>query len=158
VNRLHELYQANEAVFRQDAFRVDSTNPTIKNLDNLFQNFLNSTNQAESHSVWRCNRMAPARLLRNLFPLPSKFPKTGISLERYIAIDTPNAAPFRIPDAECANMFLIQAFGVRNILLRPTQECRSVCKTLSVRLPATYAREFGIEVEESEKSKRFWKF
>lgn len=95
--------------------------------------------------------MPPARLLRQLFPRPKQLPSTGLSLERFLSIDSPLAPPFRIPDAECSTMFMIQGHGSRIILLRPTQECRNVCKTLSVKLPAKYARKssrFSVKIHE----------
>lgn len=82
--------------------------------------------------------MRPARMLRKIFPKPQKIPSNGISLERFIAIDTPLASPYRIPDTECPNIFIVQATGKRIIILRPTAECSSKCRTLSVRLPTSY--------------------
>ncbi|XP_062534109.1 uncharacterized protein LOC134203246 [Armigeres subalbatus] len=138
INRLQMLYEQHRAIFAKDAYKIQSTHPEIRNLDDLFRQFVNASQQVESHSVWRCNRMAPARLLRSIFPRPSRLPSTGVSLERYLIVDTPQALPYRIPDAECANMFIIQGYGSRTFLLRPTQECRHRCRTLSVRLPASY--------------------
>lgn len=137
------LYEQNRAIFTKDAYKIQSTHPDIRNLDDLFRQFVNASQQVESHSVWRCNRMAPARLLRSIFPRPARLPPTGVSLERYLIVDSPQALPYRIPDAECANMFVIQGYGSRTFLLRPTQECRHRCRTLSVRLPASYGRKFA---------------
>lgn len=136
------LYDQNRAIFTKDAYKIQSTHPDIRNLDDLFRQFVNASQHVESHSVWRCNRMAPARLLRSVFPRPARLPATGVSLERYLIVDTPQALPYRIPDAECANVFVIQGSGSRTFLLRPTQECRHRCRTLSVRLPANYGCKF----------------
>ncbi|XP_055524772.1 uncharacterized protein LOC129718230 [Wyeomyia smithii] len=138
IHRLQILYEQHRAIFTKDAYKIQSSHEGIRNLDDLFRHFMNASQQVESHNVWRCNRMAPARLLRALFPRPARLPATGVSLERYLIVDTPQAVPYRIPDAECANMFVIQGYGSRTFLLRPTQECRHRCRTLSVRLPASY--------------------
>ncbi|KFB43936.1 hypothetical protein ZHAS_00011762 [Anopheles sinensis] len=150
IGSLQALFEQHRSVFTKDAYRVQSTDDAIRNLDDLFRVFVNvsqggtggtpktGTAPPESHSVWRCNRMEPARLLRRLFPRPSRLPATGVSLERYLLIDTPQAPLYSIPDAECANMFVIQGSGSRTFLLRPTQECRHRCRTLSVRLPPYY--------------------
>ncbi|XP_059609478.1 uncharacterized protein LOC132256901 [Phlebotomus argentipes] len=136
--KIYDIILANKATFRRDAFRVYSSNHNIRNVMDLANDFLNTTLQAESHNVWRCNRMHPARLLRGLFPCPQRLPKTGMALERFLLVDTPAANPYRLPDMECSNVFVIQAAGSRTIILRPTSECRSKCRTLSVRLPTSY--------------------
>ncbi|XP_055632520.1 uncharacterized protein LOC129772995 [Toxorhynchites rutilus septentrionalis] len=138
IGQLQALFEQHRAIFTKDAFKIQSTHVDVRNLDDLFRHLTNNTQQIESHSVWRCNRMAPARLLRTVFPRPARLPATGVSLERYLIVDTAQAPPYRIPDAECANMFVIQGHGSRTFLLRPTQECRHRCRTLSVRLPASY--------------------
>ncbi|XP_055586264.1 uncharacterized protein LOC129738953 [Uranotaenia lowii] len=144
IGRLQTLFEQHRATFVKDAYKVQSSaQDEIQNLDDLFRHFGNgsqstSTTMSESHNVWRCNRMAPARLLRTVFPRPARLPSTGVSLERYLVVDSPQAPPYRIPDAECANMFVLQGYGSRTFLLRPTQECRHRCRTLSVRLPASY--------------------
>uniref|UniRef100_A0A182JRN7 Uncharacterized protein n=1 Tax=Anopheles christyi TaxID=43041 RepID=A0A182JRN7_9DIPT len=148
IGSLQALVEQHRSVFTKDAYRVQSTDDAIHNLDDLFRVFANVTSPAggqgtgrgarESHNVWRCNRMEPARLLRRLFPRPNRLPATGVSLERYLLIDTPQAPLYSVPDAECANMFIIQGSGSRTFMLRPTQECRHRCRTLSVRLPPYY--------------------
>uniref|UniRef100_A0A1B0DJS8 Uncharacterized protein n=1 Tax=Phlebotomus papatasi TaxID=29031 RepID=A0A1B0DJS8_PHLPP len=125
VANIYEIFLANEDIFRRDAYRVLSSNHKIKNMMDLANDFLNTTHQAESHSIWRCNRMHPARILRGLFPRPQQLKDTGMSLERVLLIDTPAANPYRLPDMECSNVFVIQAAGTRTFILRPTSECRS---------------------------------
>lgn len=93
------------------------------------------------HNMWRCNRMLPARLLRGLFARPERLPSTGVALERYMAIDTAHAPSYALPDTECANVYIQQAVGTRFIILRPTNECRHKCRTLSVRLPQSFVRK-----------------
>lgn len=143
VANIYEIFLANEAIFRRDAYRVLSSNHKIKNMMDLANDFLNTTHQAESHSIWRCNRMHPARILRGLFPRPQQLKDTGMSLERVLLIDTPAANPYRLPDMECSNVFVIQAAGTRTFILRPTSECRSKCRTLSIRLPTSYVCEYN---------------
>lgn len=130
----------NNETFRKNAFRVSSTNRVIRNLDDLFIDFLGERNrtdkQRESHNLLRVNRMEIARVLRKLFPKPLNLPATGINLERFVAIDTPTAQSYRIPDPECSNVVLMQGEGSRIIVLRPTTECRNVCRTLTVKLAA----------------------
>uniref|UniRef100_A0A0K8TKR0 Putative conserved plasma membrane protein n=1 Tax=Tabanus bromius TaxID=304241 RepID=A0A0K8TKR0_TABBR len=142
VSDLFELYKSNKDVFYRDAYRVTSTNREVTNLDELFHDF-NRTHQVKSHNLWRCNRMPPARTLRTLFARPNRLPTTGIALERYLAIDTDDAPSYPIPDAECSNMFIQQALGTRIIILRPTTECRSKCRTISIRLPQSFVLSYN---------------
>lgn len=128
-------------VFVNDANRVQSTNRNIKTLKDLFTDFLNDTHQLESHTLWRCNRMNPAQILRQIVPKPKRLPTSGMSIERYLAIDTASAPPYRIPDVDCSAIFIIQLKGTRTILLRPTAECKQKCRTISVRLPQSYVCE-----------------
>lgn len=139
---IFKLYTINRDTFQRDAFRVQSTNREITNLDELFNDF-NRTHHEQSHNLWRCNRMQPARLIRRLFTRPERLPKTGIALERYVMIDTPNAASYTLPDTECSNMYVQQALGTRFIILRPTPECRHKCRTLSVRLPQSFVLSYN---------------
>lgn len=137
-----EIYSNNKDVFERDAFKVKSSHDGIRNLKDLGTELLNRTHRLESHNIWRCNRMDPARLLRKYFPHPKRFPQTGTSLERFLLFDTPEANPYRIPDTECANVFLTQVRGNRKIVLKPTQECKTDCRTLSIRLPTSYVCEY----------------
>lgn len=133
----HTHFEAHKNVYEQDAFKVQSTNKHIKNLNDLFVDFLNFTQertQEKSHNLWRCNRMNPLRLLRKLISLPDRMPNTGMSIERYLAIDTADAPSYSIPDTDCSNMFIYQLKGLRTIVLRPTSECKDKCRTISVRL------------------------
>lgn len=125
-------------MFVHDANKVQSTNRNIKTLKDLFTDFLNDTHQLESHTLWRCNRMNPAQILRQIVPKPKRLPNSGMSIERYLAIDTASAPPYRIPDVDCSSIFVIQLKGTRTILLRPTTECKHKCRTISVRLPQSY--------------------
>lgn len=137
-----DIYGHHKDLFDKDAFRVKSTNDVVRNLIDLGTELLNRTNRPESHNIWRCNRMEPARLLRKYFPHPKRFPQTGTALERFLMFDTPEAKPYRIPDTECSNVFLTQVRGNRKIVLMPTQECKSECRTLSIRLPTSYVCEW----------------
>lgn len=137
LSTLIQIYKNNESIFKRE--KIQSTNKNIKNFDNLINDFTNKTHQIESHSLYRINRMIPARILRKYLP---KMPSNGINLERFLAIDTAQAFPYRIPDCECSNMFVVQAMGSRIITLRPTSECRSKCRTISVKLSPSYACKF----------------
>lgn len=151
LTMLNNLYLSHKQIYERDAFKVQSTNRNINNLRELFDDFLNKTHginknendnkrqqQEESHNMWRCNRMNPLRLLRQIITHPKRLPLTGMSIERYIAIDTPAAPSYPFPDMECSNIFAIQLKGTRTIVLRPTGECQHQCRTISVRLPASY--------------------
>lgn len=134
LSSLVKIYKNNESIFKRE--KIQSTNKNIKNFDNLINDFTNKTHQIESHSLYRINRMIPARILRKYLP---KMPSNGINLERFLAIDTAQASPYRIPDCECSNIFVVQAMGSRIITLRPTSECRSKCRTISVKLAPSHA-------------------
>lgn len=142
ISDLYELYKTHKDTFRRDAYRVKSTNRDVTNMDELFHDF-NRTHQIESHNLWRCNRMPPARILRQLFARPARLPETGIALERYLSIDTSEATTYAIPDAECSNMYIQQALGTRTIILRPTVECRHKCRTISIRLPQSFVLSYN---------------
>lgn len=146
----YNLYISNHATFRRDAYRVQSTNREVTNLEELFNNYNHtqskekSTQIIEAHNLWRCNRMLPARLLRKLFASPTlHLPRTGIALERYMTIDTTQAPTYTLPDTQCANVFVQQALGTRYIFLRPTSECRHRCRTLSIRLPQSFVLSYN---------------
>lgn len=135
----YKHFEEHKNVYRHDAFKVQSTNKNIKNLSDLFTDFLNKTSkQEESNNLWRCNRMNPLRLLRNIIPLPKRLPNTGMSIERYLAIDTGNSPSYKLPDSDCSNMFIYQVKGLRTIVLKPTTECKDKCRTISVRLHESY--------------------
>lgn len=141
IKMIYELYTNHIDVFKQDAYKVQSTNPDINNLNDLFFEFLNKTQQVESHNLWRCNRMNPLRLLRKLIARPDRLPSTGMSVERYLAIDTADGPSYTIPNTDCSNVFIVQLMGTRQIILRPTTECQQQCRTISVRLPESYVCE-----------------
>ncbi|XP_037931832.1 uncharacterized protein LOC119666623, partial [Teleopsis dalmanni] len=153
VQDLYNIYASNYEIFQRDAYRVQSTNREVTNLEELFSQF-NSSLHTESeirpssqeplqaHHLWRCNRMMPARLLRPLFA-STRLPNTGIALERYMSIDTAKASAYTLPETECANVYVQQAQGSRFIILRPTSECRHKCRTLSMRLPQSFVLSYN---------------
>lgn len=130
----------NQDIFQRDAYRVQSTNRDVNNLDELFSQF-NQTIKQQTHTLWRCNRMSPARLLRQLIARPTKLPNS-LALERYMAVDTMQAPSYTLPDTECPHVYIQQALGTRFIILRPTSECRHRCRTLSMRLPQSFVCKF----------------
>lgn len=102
-----DIYNNNRDVFEKDAFKIKSTNTKIRNLMDLGTELLNRThNRPESHNVWRCNRMSPARMLRKYFPHPKRFPRTGTALERFLLFDTAVAKPYRECDKIYQGRFL----------------------------------------------------
>ncbi|XP_053949985.1 uncharacterized protein LOC128858073 [Anastrepha ludens] len=146
----YNVYVNNHEIFLRDAYRVQSTNRDVTNLEELFTKFNHSQRKEEpmhnleTHNMWRCNRMLPARLLRKLFASPTlRLTRTGIALERYMAIDTAQAPAYTLPDTECANVYVQQALGTRYIFLRPTSECRHHCRTLSLRLPQSFVLSYN---------------
>ncbi|XP_017488889.1 PREDICTED: uncharacterized protein LOC108377138 [Rhagoletis zephyria] len=150
LDDFYNIYVNNQEIFLRDAYRVHSTYRDVTNLEELFSKFNHSQHNEESiqpleaHNLWRCNRMLPARLLRKLFASPTlRLPRTGIALERYMAIDTAQAPGYTLPDTECANVYVQQALGTRYIFLRPTSECRHLCRTLSLRLPQSFVLSYN---------------
>lgn len=137
------MYQSHRQIFQQDAFKVQSTDNRIADLDGLFHVILNgsdNTSPVTSHNVWRINRMAPARVLRALFPPPKTLPQNaGIDIERIITFDISGGGmPYRLPTTDCSNMFVYQAIGSRVIHLQPTNECAQQCRRLTVKLEQNY--------------------
>lgn len=104
---------------------------------------LNGSKSSNAHFSWRINRIAPARILRTLFPKPYIMTKwSGQSVERYVFIDEPAAHAYKLPSFECSYVFLIQGSGQRVIVLKPSKECGEVCKTVSVVLKSSYVCKF----------------
>lgn len=132
----HYIYASNHEIFQRDAYRVQSTNRDVTNLEDMFSQF-NQTVKTQAHNLWRCNRMMPARLLRQLIARPTSLP-SSFALERFMTIDTPQAPSYTLPDTECPHVYIQQALGTRFIILRPTSECRHRCRTLSIRLPQSF--------------------
>ncbi|KAM7347587.1 uncharacterized protein ACRADG_007136 isoform 1-T2 [Cochliomyia hominivorax] len=141
LHDVYNMYLNNQDVFERDAFRVYSTNRDVTNLEGLFNQF-NQTVRTETHNLWRCNRMLPARLLRKLISRPSTLP-SSLAVERYMAIDTPQAQSYTLPNTECTHVYIQQALGTRFIILRPTRECRHRCHTLSIRLPQSFLLSYN---------------
>lgn len=52
IEAIQKIYSENEKDFRKDAFKLKSSNENIKNLEDLFHYFLNTTNEVESHNLW----------------------------------------------------------------------------------------------------------
>ncbi|KAL7744458.1 hypothetical protein ACLKA6_001837 [Drosophila palustris] len=161
LSDFHKIYANNLKIFQRDAYRVHSTNQGVHNLEDLFGQF-NSSNSGSSisgsdsdetigttawsshaHNLWRCNRMLPARLLRPIFARPVRLPSMGVALERFVAIDTPQAPAYTLPETECPNVYVHQAVGTRFIILRPTSECRHRCRTLSMRLTQSFVLNYN---------------
>lgn len=141
---LHQIYTENRQIFHENAYKIESTQSIIQNVDDLFENVLNESSiRDDSHNLWRINRMTPARILRKLFPKPPGLPETaGIGVERFIAIDSANSISYTLPVTDCSNMFVYMAKGMRTIHLRPTNECQTKCRQLHIRLDENSYREY----------------
>lgn len=149
VSRIFQLYQSNKQIFQQDAYKVHSTDSQITNLDGLFHVLLNRSEKAAPSNfpihttMWRINRMAPARALRTLFRQPNTIPpNAGIDIERYITFDVSGGSTYHLPTTDCSNMFVHQAIGSRVIHLQPTNECAHQCRLLTVKLEQNYTCKF----------------
>lgn len=146
IAKIHQLYQRNRRIFRDEAYKIRSTHSNIANLDQLFAAMLNSSGkeaQRPSHNLWRINRMTPARLLRTVFPTPKTIPiHAGIDIERYIAFDIDGGVTYQLPSTDCSNMFVYQAIGSRLIHLQPTTECKHHCRRLTVKLKQNHTRKY----------------
>lgn len=149
VEQLFDLYRSHSDVYRNEAFAVHSSTTAngnvAGNLDEMFAAFglgdaaaeTLITNASQSlHSLWRLNRMNAVRLLRTVIRRPKRLPRTGMHIERYVAVDSAAAPTYRLPDMECARVFVAQLAGGRTIVLRPSAECADECRTVSVRLLA----------------------
>ncbi|XP_017013054.2 uncharacterized protein [Drosophila takahashii] len=144
LSHFYAIYASNHQIFQRDAYRVHSTNQDVHNLEDLFGQFNSSSSWTkQAHSLWRCNRMLPARLLRPIFARPTRLPSMGVALERYVAIDTAQAPAYTLPETECPNVYVHQAVGTRFIILRPTSECRHRCRTLSLRLTQSFVLSYN---------------
>lgn len=124
---------------------MHSTDSQITNLDGLFHVLLNRSEKAAPSNVliqttmWRINRMRPARALRTLFRQPNTIPpNAGIDIERYITFDTSGGSTYHLPTTDCSNMFVYQAIGSRVIHLQPTNECAHQCRLVTVKLEQNY--------------------
>lgn len=93
----------------------------------------------KTHVSWRLNKMITARVIRSKFTKPPFLPdRAGQSVERYVFIDGAKSDPYFLPNTECSYVYMIQGSGERTIILKPSKECSSQCKTLSVNLKPSY--------------------
>lgn len=147
IAALASFFFENQHIFRQSAYNVRSTHVGIRNLDQLFDHFLNESSDGcvqNSHNAWHINRMTPARYLRKMFATPKHLPKNaGIGIDRYVIVDGVASGSYALPTTDCSNMFVYQASGSRRIHLHPTKECHQQCRRLSIRLKPNHIREFS---------------
>lgn len=133
-------------MFREDAYKIRSTDTNIANLDQLFSVIMNKNEESHSkssHNLWRIKRMKPARILRTLFPAPKTLPEhAGIDIERFISFDVNGGVPYQLPSTDCSNMFVYQAIGSRIIHLQPTTECTDKCRRVTVKLKQSHTCAF----------------
>ncbi|XP_018335085.1 uncharacterized protein LOC112906734 [Agrilus planipennis] len=132
-SELQAIYNAHKEIFDSNAYQIKSSNSSIETIRDLFFNYRESTMDSKFHATWRINRMAPAKLIRKVFPRPQVINRwSGQSIERFIFMDGPHTSSYLFPNPECSYVFLIQGSGNRNIILKPTMECSHSCKTISV--------------------------
>lgn len=139
METIRDMYSRGKTVFDRDARVIRTTNKHLT-FDAILDDLLNvsrpADGQSESHTLWQCNRLGGNLILRQTIGQPSQLP--GLSIERYLAVDTPAAVAYSIPSTDCSSIFVRQLCGSRTIVLRPTIECRHRCRTLSVHLPESY--------------------
>ncbi|CAH1160209.1 unnamed protein product [Phaedon cochleariae] len=135
---LQKVYNNNKKILDAEAKSFKSTNTSIITLKDLFSNSINFIS-SNIHISWRINKMAPARVIRQVFPKPEFLPeRSGQSVERFVFIDGDKSEPYTLPNTECSNVFVVQGKGQRSIVLKPSKECAGKCRTVSVVLKASY--------------------
>uniref|UniRef100_A0A1Y1MH36 Uncharacterized protein n=1 Tax=Photinus pyralis TaxID=7054 RepID=A0A1Y1MH36_PHOPY len=135
--QLKHMYRLHKEMLLRDAGIIKSNNSTVQSLDGLFESDLHE--HSITHVSWRINRMSPSQIIRKLFPRPYIVSdRFGQSVERFIMIDAPAAEGYSFPNTECSYVFVIQGSGERTIILKPSKECGSVCRTVSVVLRPSF--------------------
>ncbi|KAK5643455.1 hypothetical protein RI129_007300 [Pyrocoelia pectoralis] len=135
--QLKHVYRLHKDVFLRDASDIKSNNSTLQSMDDIFDKHWDEG--GTTHVSWRVNRMYPSQILRKLFPRPYFISdRLGQTVERFILIDEPAAEGYSFPDPECCYAFAIQGSGERTIILKPSKECGSVCRTVSVVLKPSF--------------------
>ncbi|KAG5886969.1 hypothetical protein JTB14_006612 [Gonioctena quinquepunctata] len=136
IETLQKMYEENTDVLQEEERKFKSINPTNMNLKDIFSNNVLSS---KTHISWRITKMTPARLIRQIFPKPFFLPdRSGQSVERFLMVDGSKAEPYLLPNTECSYIFMIQGSGERTIILRPSRECATKCRTVSVLLKPSH--------------------
>lgn len=142
---LRNMYTKDKKIFDQNTRIIQTTsnrNTFDMILDDLLLNETLSSNQQndnDHYTLFQCNRMVSARLLRNTIGHANRLPLKGLSVERYLTIDKTISKSHAIPNIpECSIIFIRQLNGSRKYILRPATECRHKCRTVSVHLPESY--------------------
>lgn len=104
--------------------------------------------------------MQAVRLLRTVIGgrrAVRALPRTGVHIERYVTVDAPAAPRYRLPDMECARVFVVQLTGGRTVVMRPSEECGQDCRTVSVRLrEGSVCESDGILLCSSRRGQEGW--
>lgn len=138
LKNLQELYKNYSSELQSDYRRIRVMNSNIKSLEELFGTDC-KTLSSNAHIQWRINKMTAARIIRKLFPRPYFLnERSGQVIERFLTIDGPNSEPYELPNTECSYVFIIQGAGERTIALKPSNECRYKCKTVSVHMKPSH--------------------
>lgn len=128
-------------MFDNDADDVRSNNENISHIGDILHVSLNES--STTHVTWRINRMTPGQVIRSVFKRPFIVSEwSGQSIERYVMIDGAKAQPYLLPNTECSYVFVVQGSGERTVILRPSKECISHCKTVSVLLKPSFVRKY----------------
>ncbi|XP_077994560.1 bombesin receptor-activated protein C6orf89 homolog [Glandiceps talaboti] len=132
---LHDLYWSHTEDIEGSVDAFVSTATTLDSMRELFTSIKSSEEllKTDAGIMWRIQRVAGVRLLRDLFPRPYFVPdKAEVTLEKYIFVDTPKAEPFQIPALQAANGWLVQGSGQREIILLPSDTCRHNCSDVNI--------------------------
>ncbi|CAH0560115.1 unnamed protein product [Brassicogethes aeneus] len=144
LSYLQKYIKNNINILTEDVRRFTSNNKSISTLKDLINTNEKTINTLNFHSTWKINKMNPARIVRKIFPRPNFISKwSGQSVERFIMVDSPKSEPYLLPNTECGYVFVVQAFGQRTIVLKPANECKRSCKTLSVVLKQSYVLSYN---------------
>lgn len=150
---LRDMYAKDKTIFDQNTRIMETTSIQHSTFDMILDDLLvnrtlssneNSNNIDDDHyTLFQCNRMISARLLRKTIGHANRLPLKGLSVERYLTIDKTISKSHAIPNIqECSIIFIRQLNGSRKYILRPSAECRHKCLTVSVHLPESYVCKF----------------
>ncbi|XP_057670482.1 uncharacterized protein LOC130902391 [Diorhabda carinulata] len=143
--KLKYHYEQNKKTLNKETRRLKSTNSSIITLEDLFGKNNNLiASDPDLHISWRITKMTSARIIRQLFPKPFFLPdRSGQSVERFVMIDGVQSGPYVLPNTECSYVFITQGSGERTIVLKPSKECTSKCRTISVILRPSYILSYN---------------
>lgn len=87
------------------------------------------------HTEWRIDRLKSLHTVRDHFPRPYFISgDTEIALIRHLYIDGLQAESYDLPSLEFTNMLIIQGHGSSVFLLKPSYQCKDICKSVKITL------------------------